>query len=106
MREGPFSVRTPVEAGLQAQPNAHGVLLDPADRMLLASVRQALAVPFRDPVRVSGQLMPRKLARTIERGLAKLQVLERRGCGPFAVARIAAAVPVSTRSHAAELRDG
>lgn len=53
-------------------------MMDLSDRMLLASVRGALAVPFRDPVRVSGQLMPRKLARQIERGLSKLQLAERR----------------------------
>lgn len=54
-------------------------LLDIADRALLASARQALnASPFRDPVRVCGQLMPRRLARTIERGLSKLQIAERR----------------------------
>lgn len=28
--------------------------MDPADRMLLNEVRHALAVPFRDPVRVGG----------------------------------------------------
>jgi hypothetical protein len=54
------------------------VPLDPADRMLLASVRDALDVPFRDPVRVSGQLMPRRLARQIERSLSKLALAERR----------------------------
>lgn len=48
-------------------------LLDPADRLLLADVRVALAVPFRDPVRVGGVLVPRKLARQIERGLVRLK---------------------------------
>jgi hypothetical protein len=54
-------------------------LLDIADRQLLTSARQALnADPFRDPVRVAGVLLPRSLARTIERGLSKLAVVERR----------------------------
>ena len=52
-------------------------MADPADTALLASVRNALANPFRDPVRVSGQLMPRKLARQIERNLLRLRVMER-----------------------------
>jgi len=79
--EGTISIGAP--GGLtgaetqQDRPSA-AVLMDVADRALLNSVRQALAVPFRCPVRVSGQLMPRKLARTIERGLAKLQLAERR----------------------------
>lgn len=53
-------------------------LLDPADRLLLNEVRHALAIPFRDPVRVGGVLVPRKLARQIERGFARLTVAERR----------------------------
>lgn len=53
-------------------------MLDIADRLMLASVTQALSNPFRDPVRVSGQLMPRRLARQIERHLLRLRVLERR----------------------------
>jgi hypothetical protein len=52
-------------------------LIDPADRLLLSSVQIALETPFRDPVRVAGQLMPRKLARQIERSLLRLRVLER-----------------------------
>lgn len=52
-------------------------MIDPADQMLLASVRQGLAVPFRDPVRVAGQLMPRRLARQIERNLLRLKIHER-----------------------------
>ena len=53
-------------------------MIDPADRALLADVRHALSVPFRDPVRVGGVLIPRKLARQIERGFARLSVAERR----------------------------
>jgi len=53
-------------------------MIDPADRALLAEVRASLAVPFRDPVRVGGVLVPRKLARQIERSLARLSVAERR----------------------------
>ena len=52
--------------------------MDAADRLLLADVRHALSVPFRDPVRVGGVLIPRKLARQIERSLARLSVAERR----------------------------
>lgn len=55
-----------------------GPLLDIADRALLTEARAALAVPFRDPVRVGGVLVPRKLARQIERGLSKLALAERR----------------------------
>ena len=54
--------------------------MDPADGMLLASVQTALENPFRDPVRVVGQLMPRSLARQIERNLLRLRVAERRSC--------------------------
>jgi hypothetical protein len=53
-------------------------MMDVADRQLLTEARHALSVPFRDPVRVGGVLIPRKLARTIERGLCKLQIAERR----------------------------
>jgi hypothetical protein len=53
-------------------------MIDPADRMMLASVQVALETPFRDPVRVCGQLMPRKLARQIERNLLRLRTLDRR----------------------------
>jgi hypothetical protein len=53
-------------------------VIDPADRLLLAEARHALSVPFRDPVRVGGVLVPRKLARQIERSLARLSVAERR----------------------------
>lgn len=52
-------------------------MIDLADRMMLASVQTALEAPFRDPVRVAGQLMPRRLARQIERQLLRLRVLER-----------------------------
>lgn len=48
-------------------------MIDLADRMMLASVQIALETPFRDPVRVAGQLMPRQ----IERQLLRLRVLER-----------------------------
>jgi hypothetical protein len=53
-------------------------VIDPADRLLLNEARHALSVPFRDPVRVGGVLVPRKLARQIERSLARLSVAERR----------------------------
>lgn len=53
-------------------------MMDPADRQLLASVQTALETPFRDPVRVAGHLVPRRLARQIERGLLKLRAAERR----------------------------
>lgn len=50
--------------------------LDPADRDLLADIRRALANPLRDPVRIHGAgggvLVPRKLARAIERPLARM----------------------------------
>lgn len=51
--------------------------LDPSDKALLADVRAALANPLRDPVRVGGVLVPRKLARAIERPLARLTVIDR-----------------------------
>lgn len=54
------------------------MLIDLADRMLLTSVQQGLEKPFSDPVRVAGQLIPRKLARQIERNLLRLRVAERR----------------------------
>ena len=54
-------------------------MIDPADRMLLASVQSALSDrPFADQVRVAGHLLPRKLARQIERNLLRLRVAERR----------------------------
>ena len=53
-------------------------MMDRADAEMLASAQAALTVPFRDPVRVSGQLMPRALARQIERQLLRLRLLERR----------------------------
>lgn len=52
--------------------------MDPADQLLLAGVQTALETPFRDPVRVAGQLLPRRLARQIERNLLRLRVAERR----------------------------
>lgn len=51
--------------------------LDPADQALLAEVRRSLSVPYRDPVRVDGTLVPRKLARQIERALSRLSVAGR-----------------------------
>lgn len=53
-------------------------MMDPADRLLLAGVQTALEVPFRDPVRVGGALVPRKLARQMERALLRLRTAERR----------------------------
>lgn len=53
-------------------------LMDPADHALLAEVRAATADPLTDPVRVGGVLIPRRLARAIERPLARLAVMERR----------------------------
>lgn len=53
-------------------------MMDLADKLLLAGVQTALEVPFRDPVRVGGGRMSRKLARQIERTLLKLRVAERR----------------------------
>jgi hypothetical protein len=59
-------------------------MIDPADRMMLASVQVALETPFRDSVRVCGQLMPRKLARQIERNLLRLRARDRREQGSVA----------------------
>jgi hypothetical protein len=53
-------------------------MIDPADRALLAEVRHALSVPFRDPVRVGGVLVPRKLARRIESAVSRAILAERR----------------------------
>lgn len=54
-------------------------LMQPDDTALLADCRAALARPFRDPVRVGGGLISRRLARQIERNLARLAVIDRRG---------------------------
>lgn len=53
-------------------------MMQPDDAALLADCRAALARPFRDPVRVGGGLIARRLARQIERNLARLVVLDRR----------------------------
>lgn len=52
--------------------------MDPADHALLADLQTAPANPFRDKVRVGGVLIPRSLARQIERPLLRLRVMERR----------------------------
>lgn len=54
-------------------------MMQPDDLALLQDCRAALARPFRARVRVGGGLIPRKLARQIERNLARLAVLDRRG---------------------------
>jgi hypothetical protein len=53
-------------------------VIDPADRLLLAEARHALSVPFRDPVRVGGVLIPRKLARRIESAVSRAILADRR----------------------------
>lgn len=45
---------------------------------MLADIQTALENPFRDPVRVAGHLMPRRLARQLEWQLLRLRVAERR----------------------------
>lgn len=55
--------------------------MQPDDLALLESARTAPRVPFRDPVRVAGQLMPRRLARQIERGFSRLSVSSARDDG-------------------------
>lgn len=56
--------------------------MDPADLALLADVQRALSSTFRDPVRVGGVLVPRKLARQIEAPLLRLRVTTRRLAAP------------------------
>lgn len=53
-------------------------MMEPADHQLLAEVQAATVEPFRDPVRVGGVLVPRRLARHIERALLKLRTAEKR----------------------------
>ena len=51
-------------------------MMQPDDLALLESARTTLRVPFRDPVRVGGQLMSRRLARQIERGFSRLKTFD------------------------------
>lgn len=47
------------------------------DEDMLANLRNALAKPFADPVLVQGRAIPRSDARTMERLLLRVRVLER-----------------------------
>lgn len=86
-------------------------VMNPDDRVLLAEVRRVTENPFRDPVRVGGVLVPRKLARHIERVLSRLDLMDRRAATgsavpgyPFHAAQIAregaAAMPDDSPSRA------
>jgi hypothetical protein len=53
-------------------------LIDPADAALLAELLHATREPFRDPVRVQGVRIPRRLARHMERLILKVRAADRR----------------------------
>jgi hypothetical protein len=66
-------------------------MLDPADKALLAEVLTATAEPFVDPVCVQGAMIPRRLARHIERNLLRLRKIDN---------------PLSASPHASVGREG
>lgn len=89
---------------------------DPSDEALLAELLRATENPFRDPVRVFGTRIPRKLARHMERNLLRLRTAVRhhaltalpRPCAvSFGGGSLEAASPVSvvelTIPHASEI---
>lgn len=55
-------------------------LADPADEALLDELLRATENPWRDPVRIYGTRVPRKLARHMERLILKVRAADRREC--------------------------
>ena len=78
------------------------------DRLLLRACREALSVPFADPVAVAGLAVPRGLVRALERNL--LQILSDGGLpalGPVAEPRgLAIPLPSPARHLSPSLTSG